>query len=427
MNRLFPRIMSLCFISLFYSFQIFSQTVSLDPPGIQLILIDQVNIYETQQPVLVGVQLDEWTITCTAEPLVHANGSAQIPLDQIFINHDLVADYMPMNSAIDLGAGIASGPNFEAIINSLYFRVVTTGQETAGEYTGVVHFFNADVEMAQLTLTLHVEGRFSFDVSESSANIMTMIPDIYQADRYIDLFFDTNYDSWHLEASVISSSAAQISNDNVFVRCDISEFNADDGAGVGYRLLANNQTLFIIDHPPQQQFSARIEIKFRSEWYLPKGVHQATLQLHVPETQELRTIELTIEVLEYNVMALSETGVYFHADGPPAIWDGDKSTTLTIGSNSELWSVICEATDLTSSNDAIPKSRIYMKIDPDDFQGNEGAGTGYHSLQQEVEVANGTPTPPSEVCSMQFRLKTRDIDRPGHYEGVITFTYLSNP
>ncbi|MBN1154700.1 hypothetical protein JXB12_07255 [candidate division KSB1 bacterium] len=428
MNRIALRFISFAIIILiFCTLDVSAQSVSIDPPNLQLYVQDQPGVYEAQQPVYVGVQLDNWTITCTAEPLINLNGDGQISLDQIYIDHDLVSEFVPLNTTIDLGTGTSSDPGFESIINTLLFKVVTTGYENSGKYVGIVRFFNADVEVAMLTLTVQIDARFNFDVSASAANVVTLVPDIYSADRFIDLYFDTNQDNWHLEASIISSSAAQINDDNLFIRCDRSSFTGDDGAGVGYRLLGLNQTLFIVDQLVEQQFAARIEIKFRSNWHLPKGVHQATLQLLVPETQEFRLIELSIEVLEYNVMSLSETGVYFHANGPPRVWNGDKSTTLTIGSNSDFWSVVCEATDLTSPDDVIPRDRIFMKIDPDDFTGNEGAGTGFHSLQQQIEVADGTPTPPVEVCTMQFKLKTLDIDRPGHYEGVITFTYLSSP
>lgn len=419
--------LSLLYIFFIHSSMLYGQLVTVDPAAVNFIEVPNSNIHESAEPVYVGVNVPAWELTCIAEPLLHETGSFDISNEQIYINHDLITEFQVMNTSIDLGTGNSGGGQPGSIINTLLFQIHTTGMEHSGNYSGVVRFFNYSVEVAQLVLNLTIENRLSFEISNENLGILASMPEIYRADRISEILIESNTTQWHVAAALSPDSPSEhFTGTNVFIRSSASSFQGDVGAGAGYQSLEEHPVLL---SGAQSGFNGmtQLEVKVITDWIIPFGYHHVIIELSVPEQNQIHHIDLNLEISEYNVMALTENSVYFHADGPPNIWPGDKTSTLIIGSNSTYWSVIAEATNLESDNDVIPNERLFMKIDPDDFTGNWGAGVGYHKLDSQLEVAHGTTIEPQDICQLSFKLKTMDIDRPGHYEGTITFTYLSNP
>ena len=405
------------------------QILIVDPPSISFHKDNGTTLYLANTSVLVKVFSDNaWDATCIAEPLIHASNGTQIPTDHLLLKHVLNEDYQPMNTTIDLGNGEPTGGQ-EMIINTLFFQISTTGQEEVGAYNGVVRFFLNATESAQLLLSLTIDSHINMTVSSKLVNFYTSVPAIYSGDPIINLIIEANTANWHVQASIPPSSANEyFSGSNVFIRSSgLAENPVDEGAGAGFQALENHPTI-LSGEQVGNYGSTELEFRIITDWMIRTGIHTVPVEFKIPEINYSETIDLVIQVQEYNIFSISELGVYFHANGPPAFWDGDKAVMMTVGSNCGSWTVVCEATNLVSDNDnMIPNSRLFMKIDPDDFTGNEGAGVGYHKLDTELEVASGSLTPPKEICEMRFKLQTLDIDRPGHYEGIITFTHLINP
>lgn len=405
-----------------------SQNVIVDPPALTFQPQAGASQYVAANPVLVKVNSDiPWAVTCNAEPLIHESLSTQISTDQILLKQSLTDDFQPLNTTIDLGNG---GPTEgqELIINTLQLQVSTNGQENPGNYHGTIHIFINSAEAAQILLTVPIEHQLNLTASPKAIHFSTNIPAVYSGDVSVNLMIEGNTENWHVEAGPGSTTSPEFfSGGNVFVKSGIlGETGIDEGAGSGFVALEKHPTV-LSGAQVGRSSSTDLEFRIITDWIIRPGEYNFIVELKIPELGLTETIELFILVQEYNIFSLSEAGIHFHANGPPAIWEGDKSVKMTIGSNCGSWSVISEATNLESPDDMIPKGRLFMKIDPDDFSGNEGAGVGYYTMETQLEVASGSQTPPKEICEMYFKLQTLDIDRPGHYEGVITFTHLVNP
>jgi hypothetical protein len=188
--------------------------------------------------------------------------------------------------------------------------------------------------------------------------------------------------------------------------------------------------LNLVESATSPHYEKILEIfpKVKTTWFDRTGTYRA--QLHLTSKNGLLepiSFPIQLGIAQISTMSFSATGVNFHANGPAAIWNGDPAVKLIVGSNCGQWSVQCQATDLVSPKWTIPKSRLFLKRTPADFQADEGAGAQFQSLQSDLEIIQGVPIEPAEVSEMQFRLKTLETDLPGHYEGLLTFTLLVNP
>ncbi len=399
------------------------QILIIDPPNVTFRSIESGLFYESEIPARLKIVTSEnWAVSCIAEPLINETNGVQINLEKLFIKHDLTSEYQPMNTSIDLGTGQSTGGS-ELLVNSLYFKIELNGDEPAGIYHGIVRFFSGQNSVLQLQLILKIKKQFQMNVSSQSVNFRTSAPGLYSADKSIVLSVASNLTNWHIEAAMISSNSTV---NQIFINSKIQDDESDEGAGEGFRKLENHPVV-MTGSQCDYNCSTFLEFKLLTEWITSAGEYQVAIELNVPEAGFSKQIYVNIEVSKYSVFSLSASDVYFHANGPPAIWDGDKTIKLLVGTNSSFWNVICEATDLINQNDVIPNERIYLKIDPDEFTQNQGAGAGYRKMNIPIEVATGAQTPPHHVCEMKFKLKTLETDRPGHYEGTVTFTHLTNP
>ncbi len=404
-----------------------SQALYVDPSIIALTGAGP-ELFENSEPVLLGVSADEWAVTCTAEPLLQISGSAQIAPNSIYIKHDLTDDFLPLTTSLDLGSGSAPTIPYTAIINRLFFQVRLTGAEPAGSYAGQIHFYNFGMEAALLTISLTIERKALLTVEPASFSFFCSSPGLYssEGDGLVTIA-ESNSSDWHVQASLLHSSApSHFNGANIFIRSALSEITDNWGAGEGFQPLEQLPVL-ISGEQVGQAGSTAFYLRLLSSWDIPAGHYDVTIEFFIPEVNARQQIALQIDITQYAIFSLSESSIYFHADGPPSIWDADKTVKLTVGCNSSEWGAYCEATPLTSPADQIPNERLYLKINPGDFLQDAGAGIGYQSMNQIIEVAGGSAAAPREVSEMWFRLKTMDVDLPGHYEGTITFSLFTNP
>jgi hypothetical protein len=130
-----------------------------------------------------------------------------------------------------------------------------------------------------------------------------------------------------------------------------------------------------------------------------------------------------------SLLVLSQDEVFFHAQGPPGVYDAEMPVEVYVGSVSGSWTVSCHAEALVSEKGNIPPDRIFFKNQYTDPNSDHGAGAGYESLGETCLVAEGAFTGPQlqEVSSLRFRILTTWEDKPGTYRGVIRLTYLFKP
>ena len=404
-----------------------AQTLYVDPAASTL-AASAPGVYQNSEPVLLGVAADAWTVTCTAEPLVHTNGSAQIPITALFLKHDLADDFQPLTTALDLGSGNAPVSPYNAIINHLTFQARLEQTEPAGTYTGQIHFYDLGVESALLTLTLVVAPEAELVAAPASFSFYCSNPDYYASEQDGLLTVSgSNFSDWHVEAALTYSSAPVFFNGStLFIKSALADLTGNWGAGEGFQPLELVPVL-LAGEQVGANGSTEFCLRLRSDWGTPTGSYQAIIEFSIPEINIKQQVTVQIEVTQYTIFSLSESSIYFHANGPPSIWNGDKTVKLTVGCNSNEWSAYCEATPLVSPNDQIPNERLFIRIEPGDFNQDGGAGMGFQNMSQTIEVAKGGPSAPKEVAEMWFRLKTIDADLPGHYEGSVTFSLFANP
>jgi len=119
-------------------------------------------------------------------------------------------------------------------------------------------------------------------------------------------------------------------------------------------------------------------------------------------------------------------GIEFSALEKPGVIDADKDVLISVASNIRGWNVTCSSQGLTSSDGSIPADRIFVKSDYTNPAVDEGVGPGYESLSAPRVVSAGTAV--GEVTHpASFKLNVTWEDKPGSYNGVLTFTVLPEP
>lgn len=119
-------------------------------------------------------------------------------------------------------------------------------------------------------------------------------------------------------------------------------------------------------------------------------------------------------------------GIEFSALEKPGVIDADKDVLVRVASNITGWNVMCSSQGLSGSDGAIPADRIFVKSDYTNPAADAGVGLGYESLSAPRVVAAGSAA--GEVTHpASFKLNVTWEDKPGSYDGVLTFTVLPEP
>jgi len=119
-------------------------------------------------------------------------------------------------------------------------------------------------------------------------------------------------------------------------------------------------------------------------------------------------------------------GIEFSALEKPGVIDADKDVLVSVASNITGWNVTCSSQGLSGSDGTIPADRIFVKSDYTNPAVDEGVGPGYEALSAPKVVAAGTAA--GEVTHpAYFKLNVTWEDKPGSYDGVLTFTVLPKP
>lgn len=143
------------------------------------------------------------------------------------------------------------------------------------------------------------------------------------------------------------------------------------------------------------------------------------------------SLAVIAEIGSYMTVSLSTPTVQFSIAGPPGVYDANVPigvpVSVTVGCNAGAWSVSCAASALTGPNGSIGPERIFMQRQSAPNTPDMGAGAGFESLEVKRTVAEGVPQAPQAVEVLNFRILTQWQDRPGTYQGTITFTHLMTP
>lgn len=118
--------------------------------------------------------------------------------------------------------------------------------------------------------------------------------------------------------------------------------------------------------------------------------------------------------------------INFSALDKPEVVDGDGYVVIRVSSNTRTWSVINETTGLLSEDDHIPGDRVFVRSEFTDPSTDEGAGPGYESLSGPKLVAAGSAADQNRF-ECYYKLEATWEDRPGLYDGTLTFTVLPTP
>jgi len=125
---------------------------------------------------------------------------------------------------------------------------------------------------------------------------------------------------------------------------------------------------------------------------------------------------------------LSDNLINFTADLGPAVYDADKAIDVRVATNYGSWTLNCSASPLVGPQGEIPPTRIFTSNNNTlTSVVDEGAGPTYENMGVQNLVATGAQQGLTVVNTLRFRLKTEWTDRPGRYEGTISFTYLAEP
>jgi hypothetical protein len=119
-------------------------------------------------------------------------------------------------------------------------------------------------------------------------------------------------------------------------------------------------------------------------------------------------------------------GIDFKALKQPGVVDGDGHIVITVWTNSRTWSVLNETSGLQSPEDFIPPERLFVRSHFTDPTVDQGAGVGYESMVSPKLVAGGAVAEHREF-EVHYRLEATWEDKPGLYQGVLTFTILPTP
>jgi len=120
------------------------------------------------------------------------------------------------------------------------------------------------------------------------------------------------------------------------------------------------------------------------------------------------------------------TAIEFSALEKPGVIDADKEVLVSVASNTTGWSVMCSSQGLSCSEGVIPAERMFVKSDYTNPAEDAGVGLGYESLSAPKIVAAGSVA--GEVTHpAYFKLNITWEDKPGSYDGVLTFTVLPEP
>ncbi|HUT73935.1 MAG TPA: hypothetical protein VM221_03755 [Armatimonadota bacterium] len=139
------------------------------------------------------------------------------------------------------------------------------------------------------------------------------------------------------------------------------------------------------------------------------------------------SLAVIAEVGSYMTVSLSTDALHFAVAGPPGVYGADVPVSVTVGCNAGTWSVSCAASALTSSNGSIGPERLFMGRQSAPDTPDQGGGLGFDTMDLKRMVTQGGPQAPQAVETLDFRILTKWEDRPGTYQGTITFTYLMTP
>ena len=443
-TNLFKTAAFLCGVSCFSSLS--AQYISITPPSISYTPSAVENVADIPEVVELAIKTDatSWTVNFIATPLISATHQNIIPEDCIFIRHEYSQQngMLPEDSYQQLGVPLmlaSGGPTAGEykVVNRLQFRIqFPPGLET-DTYTGEFRIQYQDNygQSEEILLSVSVSLSPFFQIVPSLSQLQLTVngqPDFYNFNHTLQLNLLSSSASCNFTvelAPLRSFSGKFLPPEFIYIMLPgITSNHANDNF---VNLKQPFRTPIELSPSPNSILHERnisVYLKIKTEWQFETGIYKSELKIYAESTPEKPIIiPILVRISEVSVLILSENSVNFHVNGPPQVWKADKSVKLFVGSNSGLWSVHCETTELIGSKGLIPASRLFLRTQPNTYQGSAGAGYGYQPLGDQIEIATGGPIDFVEISDMQLKLKTIETDRPGHYEGKVIFTLLANP
>ncbi|KAA3613833.1 MAG: hypothetical protein DWQ05_16290 [Calditrichaeota bacterium] len=436
------RFLLIFILNLVFHAKLHSQSLSVDPPLLELSIQDQNIMHPFPQTIEVAVNSNapNWSIVCQAQPFLSNNTSEIISEEHLLIHHEYLPiegegiedGYQRMNGIIFIAQGGNTNGVF-TIVNHLDFKFELPQQFTPDAYQSEIRIQYSDNlgGSEELIINVLVNIKKSLSLTSNFTNIIFNAvgkPRLFEQAGEYNIELSSNYNNWDLRfelSNFSSSNLEMLFSDIIFMQINSSEYN-----GEYVSLKAPYDYRHHLESFKSQQYYSLISLKFKfiTKWIYRTGHYESILKIYAPENLEAAlSIPVELDIATVNSMELSATNTYFHVDGPPDVWDSDKSIKITVGSNCGNWSVMCKASELANVSYKIPKDRIFLKLTSKDYRIDEGAGLGYQSLKNSIQIVNGSMTMPAEMSEMYFRLKTLETDRPGRYTGTITLTQLVNP
>ncbi|MBN2413444.1 hypothetical protein JXQ31_17330 [candidate division KSB1 bacterium] len=441
-------IRGILFLIIIINVKIYAQFMSINPPVLSLEINDNQNFqdFPTSVEIAVNTNAEDWVINCMGQPFVSEKPTDIIPIENILVKHEYITtsndkkEYRPLALTEFIASGKQTNNEYK-IVNSLLFRLNIPNYINFGNYICELRFHYSDNlgRTEEVILQLNTNYRKYLKIAPNFHLLKFEIfgsPGIYDYKKDAKIILHSNDEFWTLKFELlpIVSEQGEIFDSKNFLLLlqpatnrKIFQQNIPDD----YWHFNQPLTIPLQMNKMGKNFSVEFNCNFRiqTNWEQRTGDYHGALKIYVVEQPGIQ-ISIPIEIIIHksNTMQISANDLYFHVKGEGAIWDGDKDIRLIVGSNCESWIVNCRATVLESQKGyIIPNERIYIKNDQENYNGDEGAGIGFHSLIQPVDLVKGTLTEPREICKMLFRLKSKDLDRPGRYTGKIILTHLTVP
>lgn len=200
---------------------------------------------------------------------------------------------------------------------------------------------------------------------------------------------------------------------------------------IGWRLLAGAVVMLLLVSASQaeDQVSGQVgavNVSARIEPFMAVSVALTQSGRQAQGTSTSGPGGTTVRAGKIGLLNTQPTTIEFAALEKPGVIDADKDVQISVASNIKGWSVTCSSQGLSCSSGSIPAERIFVKSDYTNPAVDNGVGLGYESLTAPRVVAAGAAA--GEVTHpASFKLNVTWEDKPGSYDGILTFTVLPEP
>ena len=243
---------------------------------------------------------------------------------------------------------------------------------------------------------------------------------LVDADKAIDINVKSGPKDWivRYQALTLKGSEGEIPPDRISVN---SPYTNGYEEMSGLRVVAKGD-----DKVTRPVTIGPVRFRLQTTWKDKPGTYTGLLVS--PDGAQSINVKLIIN--PFTSILLDPPSVYFEAMGQPSVFDAVSEVAVRVSSNYAGWTVSCKASPLSLTgrgNNIISNKRIFIGTAEAKNYRDEGAGRGFKRMHKSILLGSGDQTPPIEFERLRFRLLTTWKDRPGTYDGNVTFTFLVSP